>query len=124
MTIPRSLSKDQNDAKALWTHAELEETTRRTAASGYFLYFYNADGMPVWLNGAYREQSAFVLASGPSARGLDLAALRRCWVMTLNNAHTTYRGQAAYVVDDPGRFSLSLWLDPTVMKFSPMWHFP
>jgi hypothetical protein len=43
--------------------------------------------------------------------------------MTLNNAHSSYRGQANIIVDEPGRFNLSMWLDPTIQKFIPMAHF-
>jgi hypothetical protein len=40
--------------------------------------------------------------------------------MTLNNAVATYRGNANCIVDDPSRFSLSMWLDPTIQKFVPL----
>jgi hypothetical protein len=43
--------------------------------------------------------------------------------MTLNNAHGTFRGDSSCTVDDPTRFSMSLWLDPAIMKFAPMAHF-
>ena len=43
--------------------------------------------------------------------------------MTLNNACASWRGQANCTVDEPSRFSLSMWLDPTVQKFVPMGHF-
>lgn len=119
-TIPHSLSKDKNDAKAHWSLAEIEESIPSVRRTGYFPFFYNMDGLPVWLNAMYRGQSAFLLAGGPSVRELKLQVLSKCWVMTLNNAHTSFRGNAACMVDDPSRFSLSLWLDPTVVKFAPM----
>jgi len=43
--------------------------------------------------------------------------------MTLNNGARTFRGNANCTVDDPSRFSLSMWLDPTITKFAPMSHF-
>ncbi|HEX4489341.1 MAG TPA: hypothetical protein VH088_23910 [Terriglobales bacterium] len=43
--------------------------------------------------------------------------------MTLNNANSTYRGQANVTVDDPCRFNLSMWLDPLIQKFVPKGHF-
>lgn len=43
--------------------------------------------------------------------------------MTLNNGPTTIRPNANCTVDEPGRFNLSTWLDPTIMKFVPMGQF-
>lgn len=43
--------------------------------------------------------------------------------MTLNNGPRTFRGNANCSVDDPSRFSLSIWLDPTITKFIPMSQF-
>lgn len=43
--------------------------------------------------------------------------------MTLNNGPKTFRGNANITVDDPVRFSMSVWLDPTIIKFMPMAHF-
>jgi hypothetical protein len=43
--------------------------------------------------------------------------------MTMNNGPKTFRGNANITVDDPSRFSLSIWLDPTIMKFMPMAQF-
>ncbi len=40
--------------------------------------------------------------------------------MTLNNAVTSYRGNASCIVDDPSRFNCSMWLDPKIQKFVPL----
>lgn len=119
MSRPISVAKDKDDEKALRSPAH----DARVVPGDYFPFFYNADGTPVWINGTFFGQSAFVLASGPSALSLDLGRLDTLWTLTLNNAHVTYRGNASCVVDDPSRFGLSLWLDPSVLKFVPMSHF-
>lgn len=119
-SVQRSLAKDANDAK-IWHSVPIARNRSRPAS--YFPYFFNADHMPLWLNHAHTGETAFLLAGGPSARLLDLSKLSSCWTMTLNNAHVGYRGDSACVVDDPSRFSLSLWLDPKIMKFVPLSHF-
>jgi hypothetical protein len=43
--------------------------------------------------------------------------------MTLNNAHASFRGNANCTVDEPSRFNMSMWLDPTITKFIPMSQF-
>ena len=43
--------------------------------------------------------------------------------MTMNNSTKTFRGQANCTVDHPSHFSLSTWLDPTIIKFMPRKHF-
>jgi hypothetical protein len=86
-------------------------------------FFFTREGAALSLVGLHRGAAAFLMAGGPSAGALDKEPLRRCWTMTLNNAHSSYRGQANIIVDDPCRFNLSMWLDPTVQKFVPMGHF-
>lgn len=85
--------------------------------------FYTRAGAALSLEGVYRGGHAFLMAGGPSVRELDLQPLQQRWVMTLNNGARTFRGNANCSVDDPSRFSLSMWLDPTIMKFMPMAHF-
>ena len=75
------------------------------------------------MEGQFRGGNAFLMANGPSVGALDLTPLHRRWVMTLNNGAKTFRGNATCTVDEPSRFSLSMWLDPTLMKFAPMSHF-
>ena len=86
-------------------------------------FFFTREGAALSLVGLHRGAAAFLMAGGPSAGALDKEPLRRCWTMTLNNAHSSYRGQANIIVDDPCRFNLSMWLDPTIQKFVPMGHF-
>ncbi len=75
------------------------------------------------LEGMYRGGHAFLIANGPSFGELDKTPLGSRWTMTLNNGVKSFRGNANCTVDDPSRFSMSMWLDPTIMKFAPMSHF-
>ena len=86
-------------------------------------FFYTRAGAVLALEGQYRGGHAFLMANGPSVGLLDLNPLHRSWVMTLNNGARTFRGNANCTVDEPSRFSLSMWLDPTILKFAPMSHF-
>lgn len=86
-------------------------------------FFFTREGAALSMVGQYRGASAFLMAGGPSLKGLDLKPMENAWVMTLNNAHSTFRGQANCSVDDPCRFNYSMWLDPTITKFVPMAQF-
>lgn len=75
------------------------------------------------MEGLFRGGHAFLIANGPSLSLLDLVPLKSSWCMTMNNGPRTFRGNANCTVDDPARFSLSTWMDPTIMKFMPMAQF-
>ncbi len=118
----RVLAKDKNDERAIWDCGPAVGSHFRRP--GLLIpQFYSREGMPQPLAGCYRDASAFLIASGPSFQLLDTAALSSVWTMTLNNACTTFRGNASCVVDDPSRFNFSMWLDPRIQKFVPMSHF-
>ncbi len=85
--------------------------------------FINAAGTPLPLENHYRGAHAFLIGGGPSLSDYDLQPLGRRWSMTLNNAGKTFRGNANCTLDLPSSFSLSTWLDPTIMKFMPARHF-
>ncbi|MCB1208224.1 MAG: hypothetical protein KDK97_02800 [Verrucomicrobiales bacterium] len=124
MNSPRSLCKDHGDATALHSPRWREEDDVPIRGVGENVpFFYSRAGAPMALEGSYRGCAAFLMANGPSVSRLDLNPLHRRWVMTLNNGVATFRGNANCIVDDPSRFSLSMWLDPTLMKFAPMSHF-
>lgn len=124
MKRPRSLAKDRTDVTALHSPKWLEESDVPMRALGEQIpFFYTRGGAVLALEGQFRGGHAFLMAGGPSIGGLDLVPLRQRWVMTLNNAARTFRGNANCTVDDPSRFSLSMWLDPTLLKFTPMSHF-
>jgi len=77
------------------------------------------------LIGSYRGSSAFLIAGGPSFKGIDKQKLRLpgVWTMTINNATTSFRGNANIIVDEPQRFNMSTFLDPAIQKFVPIDHF-
>lgn len=123
MLHSHSLQKDINDRKALdspeWRHYP------KPGVGGHgqhVPFFFTRTGASLSLEGFYRDGIAFLVANGPSLKQLDLEPLRRRWVMTLNNGPSTFRGNANCTVDDPSRFSLSVWLDPTITKFVPLSH--
>lgn len=124
MSIARSLAKDGPDTTALHSPKWREELDAPVRNLGEQVpFFYTRAGAVLPLEGMYRGGHAFLMANGPSVAELDLTPLHRRWVMTLNNGARTFRGNANCTVDDPGRFSLSMWLDPTILKFAPMSHF-
>ncbi len=124
MSIARSLAKDRPDTTALHSPKWREELDAPAKALGEQVpFFYTRAGAVLPLEGMYRGGHAFLMANGPSVAALDLARLHRRWVMTLNNGARTFRGNANCTVDEPSRFSLSMWLDPTILKFAPMSHF-
>ena len=85
--------------------------------------FFTREGANLSTVGSYRGAAAFLIGAGPSFLEVDKGRLGSVWAMTLNNACASWRGQANCTVDEPSRFSLSMWLDPTVQKFVPMGHF-
>lgn len=124
MAFDRSLQKDNNDSSFLHSPAwRQREPVRLKDSQEHVPMFFTRSGATLPLEGMYRGGHAFLMANGPSVGALDLTQLKRCWVMTLNNGHKTFRGNANCHVDDPSRFSLSMWLDPSIMKFTPMAHF-
>jgi len=81
--------------------------------------FLTADQRPLWLEGLYRDRSAFLIASGPSFASVNYSLLHAPGVLTmgLNNSVKTFRPNLWVCVDDPDHFVRSVWLDPTVLKF-------
>lgn len=119
----RSLSRDVNDHKELHSPAWREAGAGKEDYGEVSPFFFSRFGTPLFLEGAYRGASAFLIANGPSLAMLDLSPLKQRWAMTLNNGTRTFRGNANCTVDQPSRFSLSAWLDPTILKFAPMSQF-
>ena len=124
MELPRSLSKDKTDDKGLHSPKWREEQGPLvTRFHEHVPFFYRRGGSPLHLEGMYRGGHAFLIANGPSLTRIDMTPLKQRWCMTLNNGAKTFRGNANCTVDDPIRFSTSIWLDPTIMKFLPMAQF-
>jgi hypothetical protein len=116
-----SLAADRDDQARLRHGRNLHEGG--TVGCEFFQACPFWKGAALSLVGLHRGGAAFNLAGGPSAASLDKEPLKRCWTMTLNNAHCSHRGQSNVIVDDPSRFNLSMWLDPTIQKFVPLGHF-
>jgi len=64
---------------------------------------------------------AFLVCGGPSTKELDLSLLQRrgIWSLGVNNVAGSARTNAFVCSDPPSKFSHSIWLDPSVMKFVP-----
>jgi hypothetical protein len=122
----KSLAKDENDINQL-RYGRMKNQGLCVASEFYqnCPYFFTRESAVLPLVGMYRGGSAFLICSGPSFATLDKNLLKTpgIWVMTTNNASTSFRGNASVTVDDPCRFNASLWLDPTIMKFVPCSHF-
>lgn len=87
--------------------------------------FYTAMGDSIVLNGCMAgkgpETSAFLVASGPSLRKVDLRQLeqRGIFSMAINNAWSMFRPTAWTFSDSVGSFIEQGWFDPGIMKFVP-----
>jgi len=125
MTRMKSLKKDVNDESAL-VNGRFRNMGATVSSEYYQIvpFFFTREGATLNLVGQYRGKSAFLIASGPSFANVRTRYLRKpgIWTMTINNAIKTFRGNAAIVVDDPSRFTYSMWMDPAVQKFVPLSH--
>lgn len=98
---------------------------------------FNRDGLNVFLGDIYRGQSAFLILGGPSFGELingetefrgkkvsnrELLNSPGFVTMSVNNSPKTFRPNMWTLVDDPGNFIKSIWLDPKIMKFVPFDH--
>ena len=72
----------------------------------------------------YEGQSAFLICSGPSLNDIDTSLLYGAGIfrMGVNNSPKVVRPHFWTHVDSPDRFLSSIWLDPTIMKFTPWKH--
>ena len=115
----QSLDIDKNDQLKLRHGRAVHEGA---AVGGEFYQacpmFFTREGASLNLVGSFRGAAAFLIGAGPSFAEVDKARLGAVWAMTLNNACASWRGQANCTVDEPSRFSLSMWLSPMVQKFA------
>jgi hypothetical protein len=122
MTRMKSLAVDKNDRNQLkWSRFG---NMGACVASEYYQncpYFFTREGSTVPMVGWFRGKSAFLIASGPSFKDVnkDLLSKPGVWTIATNNAIASFRTNASVVVDEPARFTMSMWLDPTIMKFVP-----
>ena len=85
---------------------------------------FTQDSSPVFLGDIYRGRSAFLICGGPSFASVDSSLLNRPGILTMavNNAARTFRPNLWTCVDNPQNFILSVWVDPTILKFVPVEH--
>lgn len=118
-----SIASDENDRNKLqWGRYK---HLGATVASEFYQpnpYFFTREGASLDLVGSARGGTAFLICSGPSFAKVNKDMIKNAPVfkLTTNNAVASIRGNAAIVVDDPCRFTLSMWLDPSITKFVPM----
>jgi len=69
----------------------------------------------------YPGYSCFLICGGPSFVGVDGEFLNQPGILTmaLNNAARSFRPQLWTGLDPPEHFIRSVWLDPTILKFTP-----
>ncbi|MEK6832814.1 MAG: hypothetical protein AABY32_02110 [Nanoarchaeota archaeon] len=89
---------------------------------------FSRDCHNIWLGDMYRGGSAFLILSGPSFANVNKELLlgnsKRPRMLTLgvNNSVKTYRPDMWTCVDRPDSFIKSIWVDPGIMKFTPICH--
>lgn len=85
---------------------------------------FTRDGHNVFLGDMYRGASAFLILGGPSFLNVDKNLLKSTGVLTMgvNNSPASFRPNLWLSVDNPQSFIMSIWLDPTIMKFVPYAH--
>lgn len=98
---------------------------------------FNRDGLNMFMGDTYKGSSAFLILGGPSFGELikgesefrgkkvpnkDLLNYPGFVTMATNNAPRTFRPNLWTMVDDPGNFIKSIWLDPKITKFIPFDH--
>lgn len=89
----------------------------------HFPMFFTRFGSEIDLVGQYHGASIFFICNGPSVvnSGYDLSLLKKPGIMTygINNGPRTVRPNLWSCVDDPARFSFSIWNDPCITKIVP-----
>lgn len=121
---PRADSKDVNDDKiARWGRSRNEGY--RKFRHGFIQpapLLFTQDHHPLPLGDIYRGRSAFLICGGPSFGALDHSHLKAPGILTmgLNNSVRTFRPNLHCSVDSPDHWVRSLWLDPTITKFTPI----
>ena len=127
MTRVRSLYKEKADMNQLRHHRN--RNIGHSVSTEFYQpcpFFFTRESSQVNLVGNYRGSSAFLICNGPSlASGdYDLSLMKLPGVMTMgiNNGAKTLRPNFWTCVDDPKRFLLSIWLDPTIKKIVPHAH--
>lgn len=73
--------------------------------------------------GLFKGASCFVTLSGPSLKTINLDLLKQPGIITygVNNSPKVIRPNLWSCVDDPEKFMISVWRDPTITKIIPYW---
>lgn len=126
MTIPISEFRDITDSKRIEWGRQRDEGYRKFEHNFKqpAPMFFTQDNHSLYLSDLYRGRSAFLICGGPSFAALDHSHLHAPGILTLgiNNSVRTFRPNMWVYVDSPDHWIRSVWLDPTIMKFSPMGH--
>jgi hypothetical protein len=98
---------------------------------------FNRDGLNLFMGDPFKGSSAFLILGGPSFGELlkgesdfknkkvsnkELLNYPGFVTMATNNAPRSFRPNLWTMVDDPGNFIKSIWLDPKITKFVPFDH--
>lgn len=85
------------------------------------LTFSTFDKKPIYIENIYKNLSCFLILSGPSLNNINLSLLNNPGIMTfgVNNSPSIFRPKLWTSVDEPERFMISIWKDPTILKFVP-----
>lgn len=86
--------------------------------------FFSRLSHPIWIGDLFRDQSLFIIGSGPSFKDVNHDLLKQPGIMTMavNNAPKTFRPDLWLSADDPPSFLKSIWVDPKITKFARFDH--
>lgn len=86
------------------------------------LTFSTHDHEPIPIENMFKDQTCFLILSGPSLATHDLSKLKQPGIITLgvNNSPKIFRPNLWTCVDDPEKFMISIWKDPLITKFVPI----
>lgn len=82
----------------------------------------DGDNQPTSLRNMLRgSEGAFLVAGGPSLKAMDYSRIaeRGVWSLGINNVSGMAPVRAHVSSDPPAKFHHGIWLDPSILKFSP-----
>jgi hypothetical protein len=76
------------------------------------------------LDDLYKGSSVFLFGGAPTIKGLPLGRLAERGVLSaaMNNTAVHFRPQLWFSGDNPKCYSMSIFRDPAILKFAPVWH--
>lgn len=86
--------------------------------------FMRDDEMPVNIIDIYHGKSVFLICNGPSLKNIDWSIFKQPGILTfgMNNGAHNFRPNLWTSQDGVYKFMDSIWLDPTIMKFTLLSH--